>query len=637
MSLRFIIGSAGAGKTQLCIEELAAACTQQPLGSRIIYILPQQATFLHEKMLADACPGGGFCRVEVSSFTRLIQRVYRHSGADLPPSLSESGKLLLMHAVAAGRSSELNVFSAVCHSSGFDAQMVSIAEEMQSYGVTPEQVLAVAEYLQEKNSNSRLAAKLQEIALLYADYARIVTEGYSSHAQRLHFLAQYIRAQDWQHTQIYIDGYDEFTPAELEVVAAMVAGCQRVNVCLCMDTALTKRRVREEEVFYTSWQTYHALNHVAQQEQIEIEPLCLLDGSKGRFAQNPDLRSVEHVFSGHREAAKEHVPQGLQLSCAVDKRSELLAAGREIVRLVREEGLRYRDISLIFRDANDYDHLLAEVFESLDIPYFVDSKKSLFYHPLVEMLRCALELWAYRPHYRHIMRLAKNVFSPLSAKEADVLDNYCLAHGVKFYHWNNDPWSFPLLDDENEETLSQVNELRERLFIAVQDMIALPVDAVSAAELNAALNAFMEKIAAVDILQQLQEQAVEQGHSELASSYAQVWDILQNFFDESQLLLGDTCFDAAQLQELYDAALRGLTFSTIPPGLDQILISSLERSRLPRLKAAMVLGCNDGTLPRRVAMDGLLRDDERVLLAEHGVMLAPGSVQRQFRENYISN
>ena len=89
------------------------------------------------------------------------------------------------------------------------------------------------------------------------------------------------------------------------------------------------------------------------------------------------------------------------------------------------------------------------------------------------------------------------------------------------------------------------------------------------------------------------------------------------------------------IRDSYDVAFAGLTISTIPPGLDQVLVSSLERSRSPELKAAFVPTVNDGLLPRRIIMEGLFTDADRQALRACGAALAPDTIARQFQEDYL--
>ena len=636
MRVRFVLGPAGAGKTHLCISELAAACDAEPLGAPLLFLLPQQATFIHERMLAAACRNGGFCRAEVSSFTRLAHRAYRAAGAQPLPPLTEAGKLMLMRGCASRHDEALRVFAAIAHRSGFAADMVAAAEELQIYGVAPQRLQEAAAALAQTPENRHFAEKLTEIALLYAAYSDAVSERYGSHAARMEYLAAQVEAGLLADTDIYIDGYSEFTPVERRVIAAMMTHCQRLTICLALDPALSGRAVREEDVFYPTWHTYTQLAEDARRVGAEIEPVLSLRRGQGRFAANAELDLLERGLAGLPVRPWQSRPRRISEWQALDRRAELTVAGREIRRLVREEGLRYREISVICRDSAAYEYLLPTVFGAMDIPYFIDSKKPLLYHPLIELVRAALEVWAYQPHYRNIMRLLKNMLSPIAGDDADLLDNYCLAHGVRFYHWQAGAWRFPPLDGEDETYLAHIEAIREQGAGPLLAMTAALGDATDAAALNQALLRLLAAYGVRERLEELAARAQRQGAGEEAAQHAQAWDKLTAFFQEAELLLGGTRYAAAELAELYDAAFSGMTLSTIPAGLDQVLIASLERSRNPELRAAFVLGMNDGVLPRKIVMDGLFRDEERRLLARLGVTMAPDAMARQFRENYLS-
>ncbi len=60
-------------------------------------------------------------------------------------------------------------------------------------------------------------------------------------------------------------------------------------------------------------------------------------------------------------------------------------------RLVREDGLRYREIAVITGDPVSYGRELIHPFEEAGIPYFMDQKKSILENPMVELIRAALE------------------------------------------------------------------------------------------------------------------------------------------------------------------------------------------------------------------------------------------------------
>jgi len=626
MPVRFVLAPAGAGKTHHCLSALAQELEQDPLGPPLLFILPEQATFIHERMLALMAPGGGYSRAEVASFDRLMRRLPR--AAQALPGLSEAGRLLLAaSAISAGRDS-LRVFGGQAGNSGFAAYLTAAAEELQAYRISPEQLEAAAARL----GNERL----QDIALLYRAYWGGLDGRFASHATGLRELAQAIEQGLLRETTVYIDGYSEFTPAERQVVAALMRHTLDLEIMLPLDPHEADQAVREDAVFYPVWHEYAVLTELARRQGADVlEPLCL-SGERGRFREHPELRAVERLLAGSRVGSLPEQPRDIRLIRAADRRAELEWAGREIIRLTREEGLRYREISLLARDSAPYVYLLPAVFGELGIPYFIDSKKPLLYHPLIELVRSALEVWAYKAHYRHMFRFLKNRLNPLAGGQADLLDNYCLAHGLRFWDWAKERWDFPPFPGEEPGLREQMEEFRRLGAGPLLQLCARLGGNASAAQLRQALLQLLEELAVWPRLEALEREALATGEGERAAHHRQAGEKLLSLLEEAELLLGDRVYPAAQLFQLLEAALGGLTLSTIPPGRDQVFIASLERSRNPEIRAAFVLNVNDGLLPRRAAGDGLFSDEDRRALAGQGLVLAPDQAARQFRENYLA-
>ena len=637
MTLRFILGPAGAGKTHACISQMAELITADPLGFPLLLLTPQQSIFIYEKRLAAACPGGGYCRAEVSGFARLAQKALRRQGGEQLPGLSEAGQLLAMSYAVSRRAALLRVFGPSCRRAGFAREMVSAAEELRAYGVSPQALRQAGEELAAADANSHSAARLQDIALLAAAYEEAVAGRYCGYAERMDVLAQQIEQGMLAGAEIWMDGFSAFTPAEQKVLLALAGNCRRVSICLCLDTAALGRSVREDEVFYPTWKTWGELNEAAAARGIPVEPpLALGRTGTGRFRDCAELDAVERSLAGTKALPPVSRPRHIHLSCGTDARSELESVGRRIRRLVREKGWRYRDISVICRDTAGYEYLLQPVFGGLDLPYFLDSHKPLLSHPLIDLVRAALEIWTERPGYRQIMRFLKNPLSGLSREESDLMDDYCLAHGVKFYHWPLESWRFTPLEGEAPELAEQIEDIRRRGWQPLRAFLdSAGSGRTDAVTLNRGLGELLETLQVRPALRRLQELDLAAGRGEEASAHVQAWDKLTAFLDEAAALLGQESYSPDELRELYDTALQGLTFATIPPGLDQVLVASLERSRNPEIKAAFIIGVNEGLLPASLPPEGAFRDEERQWLAERGLRLAPDRTRRQLQENYL--
>ncbi|NLF80157.1 MAG: hypothetical protein GX572_03075 [Clostridia bacterium] len=637
MPVRFVLAPAGGGKTQYLIDEIARGERRPRQERRPAYLLvPQQATFIHERLLAEASEAGGFCRAKVCSFARLVVYAMKEQGMEPAPQLSEAGKLLLAGRVLSEAKERLHIYGGAAGGAGLSAYLVKAAEELANYGVAPDDLAAAVERLALQSGETRQVQRLRETALLYRDYAAGAAEGYAGYAANMAYLAGRIKAGYLAEAAIYLDGYADFTPAEEQVLAAFFATDARITIALPIDPALLDGPPLANHVFAQPLAVWQRLCRLAETRGAALEPPVLLSGEHGRFAENPELAALEASLAGRRRQPLPQQPQHIFLGRAEDMRAELEGIGRRIIRLTREQGLRYRDISIITRDTAPYEQLLTEVFDGLGIPFFVDSKKPLLCHPLFELLRSALETMAYRPTYERIMRFCKNILIPLAAEEKDSLDNYALAHGLRFWHWLSErPWDFPLLPDEEPELAAYMDNLRQRACGPLLDELRRLPRQLSSRELNRILLAVLERLQVREALRQLAEQARQQGRAEDAEQHNQAWDKLTDFLREAGELLGEQTFTLSQLLKLYDAALAGLTVSTIPPGIDQVFVSSLERSRSPRIKAAFVPTVNEGILPRKVVLDGLFSDEDRRQLRSCGAALAPDTLQRQFAEDYL--
>ncbi len=74
MGVRFVIGRAGTGKTHGCVTEIAAAMRALPLGPPLYWIVPDQATFIMERLLVAQGLGGA------GGLARFGRRWFRLSG-----------------------------------------------------------------------------------------------------------------------------------------------------------------------------------------------------------------------------------------------------------------------------------------------------------------------------------------------------------------------------------------------------------------------------------------------------------------------------------------------------------------------------------------------------------------------------
>ena len=90
-------------------------------------------------------------------------------------------------------------------------------------------------------------------------------------------------------------------------------------------------------------------------------------------------------------------------------REEINEIARSILKETREEGLRFQDIAILYRD-DSYAYLLESILPQFDIPFNIDIKPSMTHHPIMEMIRSLIEVIQTNWNFEPIMRLLKLMY-----------------------------------------------------------------------------------------------------------------------------------------------------------------------------------------------------------------------------------
>ena len=446
MPLRLIIGRAGSGKTHTCLTEIRQELFKAPMGDALIFLVPEQATFQMEMALAATPELNGMIRAQVLSFRRLAWRVLQEVGGASRRHIGEIGKKMVLRDIVQENSSRLAAFQQSAHQPGFIDCLCQTVAELKKYCISPQQMQDTIAVLAKSEGELPLRQKLQDIHLIAKSFDEFLADLYTDPEDDLTTLARQMhRWPSLARTQFWLDGFAGFTPQEYLVLSKILAmGCQ-VNVALCLSPEILGRIPAEEEMFYSLWQTADKLQKMAGSlGQPVLPPSILQKLPLPRFARAPLLAHLEAQFDAAAPAPWGGDCQAVSLVAAATRRAEVEGAARKIIGLCRDEDYRWREISLVVRDMNLYGDLIAAVFSDYGIPCFIDEKRNVMHHPLVELVRSALEVaaanWSYEPVFRYL----KTDLTALSRDETDCLENYVLAHGLRGSRWyDGKPWQYP--------------------------------------------------------------------------------------------------------------------------------------------------------------------------------------------------
>ena len=294
--------------------------------------------------------------------------------------------------------------------------------ELMIYGVSPEELESLS-----LNPDSPLAFKMQDIILLYREFRKRLEGSYMTTEEvpeKLSLLAE--DSKMFRDAVVVMDGFTGFTPLQLLFIRRILPLVRELHVTVTMDPDINPfGRFQKSSLFLMSHEMVRDLSELAREVKVPMEPpVYIRSGPESRHGASPQLMELERRLfrRSHREDSRvQHPAPGIRLVSASDPRTEIAFVAREICRMVREEGLRYRDFAIVTGDLESYGMYVRETFSEAEIPFFIDEKRSLLKNPFIEYLRAALEAVTDQYSYSSMFRMLKSGASPFDRNMTDHL------------------------------------------------------------------------------------------------------------------------------------------------------------------------------------------------------------------------
>lgn len=654
MGLRFILGRAGTGKSGRAFDEIKEKSIKDPQGQPIFYLVPDQMTFEQEYSLFEDEALQGSIRTQVVSFSRLAWRILQETGGAVRQFISSVGLQMMLRKIIEEKNGDWKVFQKAIEKQGFLEQLESMITEFKRYQITPEILAAqkgqLDQFVHKDTAEIALTQKLEDLIYIYEKLVIALEGNYIDGEDQLQLLTEKIpEANLLEDAEIYFDGFHQFTPNELAVVEMLLKKCKRVTVLLTVGE-LEDENVSDLDLFYQTSETFYGLEALAKDNQIPIEEIVRLKPEDGRFKERPYFYHLEQYFNERPSPAFEgNVP--VKVVEAVHPRAEVEGAAQEILRLVREESYRFKDVAIFIRQTDVYHDLIDTVFEDYQIPVFIDEKKSMLNHPLVEFIRSIFDTvegnWRYEPLFRALKTgfiPSSDARNPLTEDAIDELENYILEYGIRSRErWFNDKkWVFQRFRGFDEAAQTSKELLIQERINAYRNQVTKDLR-IFDTEIRACETVrefcettyrLLEKIKAPNRLEKMREFFDNNGSVEKGREQEQVWDTVIQLLDEMVEMVGDEPMKLSTFRSVLDAGFETLKFSHVPPTIDHVIVGSVDHSRISGIKASFLLGVNEGVWPLKPPSDGIISENERDVLAFHGLELAETS-KRQLLDDWF--
>lgn len=639
MALQFIFGGAGAGKSYYLYNKIIQQSIENPKKQYLI-LVPEQFTMQTQKELVTMHPRKGICNIDVLSFERLAFRVLTEMGESQRVLLEETGKSMVLRRVAQEKKKELKILGAKMDKQGYISQMKSMVSELRQYEISAEDLEDILENLA---SSPELYYKLQDIKTLYQGFFDYLEGSFITQEEVLDAMGRVApQSKKLKDSVLVLDGYTGFTPIQLQLLETLLEICEEVYVTVTIATGEDPYKMGSpHELFYLSKQTVASLLRIAKDKKISWKEYWIPEGKgeyQGRFKDNPPMAFLEKNVFRYRRKKYPKQQDAVQIYEAQNPASEMEMTAGEIRRLVRTKGYRYRDFAVITGDMQVYAPAAARAFARYEIPCFIDEKHSVFLNPFVEYLRAAVDMIVENFSYESVFRMLRCGLNDISTEEADRLENYVIAMGIRgFSRWQQE-WVRSYRGENSEECV-QIDKIRASLVEKWEPFYKkMKTPDASVRTYTEALYQYITANKIQEKLKEFTKNFEAEGNLSLVKEYSQIYEIVMNLLDKLVEILGDKKVRIREFKEILEAGLSEAKVGIIPPTSDQVLVGDMERTRLKDIKIVFFVGVNEGKIPKEQQAGKLLsdlnREELKGSLKERGLSLAPTAKENLYTQKF---
>lgn len=636
MSLRFYFGPSGSGKSHRIYEEIMQRAAQEP-GRNFLIIVPDQFTMQTQKDLVMRSDRGGILNIDVLSFGRLSHRILEEVGTKEMPVLDDTGKSLVLQKIAADLKEQLPAMGSLLHKQGYIHEVKSAISEFMQYGISTQdmdKLIASAE------KRGALAMKLRDLKTLYRGFQDYIRDHFITTEETLDVLRRsLVKSKILPDSVVVFDGFTGFTPIQNRLIQELMRVCEETIVTVTIGEEEDPYQMDgEQKLFHLSKKTVADLVKLAAEAEVTRGEDVFVKGSPNRFTEASALCYLEQNLFRYQYEPYTEKQCEIRMFEALSPREEVHQTALYIRKLIREEGLTYRDIAVVIGDLEGYASYVETEFGQLEIPCFLDRTRGIVLNPMIEYIKSALQLYIRDFSYDTVFHFLRSGMADISREEIDELENYVIRTGARGYRTYSRLFTRKTEEmqqgsgqedtERAEETMERLNRIRQQFADTVEILHMAP--RAKAGEYVDHLYDFLVQNQVQQKLLNYQQRFEQEGDLAKAREYAQIYRLVMDLLDQIYELLGEEEISLQEFADILEAGFGEITVGTIPQNVDRIVVGDMERTRLKQVKVLFFLGVNDGNIPKNVSKGGIISDMDREFLIESGTEMAPSPRQQMY-------
>ena len=422
MEFRIIYGKSGSGKTTEIFKEIKEKIKDK---NKIYIVVPEQFSFSAENHLLETIDGNSSINAEVLTLSRMADRVIQEVLGNVTSHLSKIGKSMIVYDAIDSLKKNMNFLRSSDKNLELALRMIT---EFKKHNVN----YKMLEDTIEKVDDKYLQLKLTDTKNILEKYQKRIEGNYIDEADRLDLLAQNIELVDFfNDAVIYIDEFAGFTPNEYQIIEKLCTLAKEITVTICTDS-LEKVDNMDESIYYFNKITADRLIEIAERNGCFIDRIDM--GEPKKFLSK-ELQNLEKSIYSVSPTKWEDETDDISIFSAQTPMSEIENVAKTILKLVKEDEYRFRDIAVVCANIDTYSSNVKSVFEKFNIPVFIDEKKDIDNNVLMKYIVSLLNIFTTNFSYEAMFSYIKSGILDVHDDDIFLLENYINKWGIRGTKW----------------------------------------------------------------------------------------------------------------------------------------------------------------------------------------------------------
>lgn len=619
--LHLIIGRSSSGKTTLIRKIISEKLDS---GEKVALLVPEQFSFESEKGIISMFGAQKASQMGILSFTSLSEKILNEYEKNRKPPVTDAARAVIMSLAIENLSESLTIFKRSGKNKKTVSGLLNIIDEMAGGGVLSSDIIKASE----NAGSATLAEKAREIDLISQMYGSLIEKSFSDDRYIINKASAIIAEKSlFKDYCVFFDEFMSFTSQERLMLSEIVKNAKDVYITQCADGIHDKSG--GSGVFSYSLESINNLISLSNKSDVKISKPVILNDYFG--SSHNSIKALEKgVYEPSPEVYNEPCDNIITVS-APNLYDECEFAAVTAKKLIREKGLRYRDIVVVAR-SDGYLRNLPFAFKKYDIPVFMDRRRTLDSELIVLYAESALTLAANGISTDSVFRYLRTYLTNIPREDIDELENYTFMWQINYSSWQTEWKNHPLgigneFDEKAKEKLKLINETRKKV---IEPVIKLKndIEGKTGEEAVKALYCFLIDTGSDKNLLSFALTLDNENAYECERSWDEFMTALSLLADITK----DKIMTTARFLELFKIMTSSSDIGSLPGSLDEITVGSADRIRVENKKVLFLLGANEGIFPREPNDVSILSGNERRLLKNQSVDLGGGSEELVMKE-----